>query len=261
MDGGAGRGGLGLNWKEYDTVLLNEAVSPLLGRLYCYLRRNMDIESCVVGDADKKLISYQSIRENLEFNPPPRSNQPAVRVSRDQVKRMLSKLMDMGVIERLPGLRYGIELRFFLPLAVSGLVCPQEARHMRATDARHELSTDARHSETLASTGFEEYARHAFDGDARHSKSGYARHTSDFTTLSLNNTTYVADDDDWAWLKYVGGITADGVVRIDVLAESEKFDLMGRGKAARDEGELRAAWRVWILRAIAYSNEQREKRQ
>ena len=46
-----------MNWKEYDRVLLNERVSPLLGRLYCYLRRNMDIGSCVVGNADKKLIS------------------------------------------------------------------------------------------------------------------------------------------------------------------------------------------------------------
>lgn len=249
-----------MNWKEYDRILLSESVSPLLGRLYCYLRRNMDILSGIVGDADKKMISYQAIREHLEYHPPAQSNERPIKVSRDQVKRMLQGLVKMGVIERLPGQRYGRELRFFLPLAVSESVCPQEARHMRATNARHTLSTDARHSESRASAEFPENARHTLEGYARPTSEGHARHTSDSITLSLKNTTYDLDESDWKWLRYIGVVTADGVWRTDILLESEKFDLMGIGNAAEDDDALRAAWRVWILRAVAYSDERRSRR-
>ena len=237
-------------------MLLNEHVSPLLGRLYCYLRRNMDIGSCVVGNADKKLISYQAIREHLEYHPPPRSHERPVTVSRDQVKRMLSKLVDIGALKRLQGQRYGVELRFFLPFAVSALDCPQEERHMSATVERHALSTDERHTQSLAVAGFQRYERHGSEGYERHSQSGYERHTSDSITLSLNHTTdYTPDGDDWSWLRYMG-IPADGCGRVHVGRETEKFNLRRPGSEFADLGEQRAEWRFWMIRAMEYQEEQ-----
>lgn len=235
-------------------MVLNERVSPLLGRLYCYLRRNMDIASCVVGDADKKLISYQGIREHLEYHPPARSHDRPVAVSRDQVKRMLAKLVDIGALKRLQGQRYGVELRFFLPFAVSALDCPQEERHMSATVERHTLSTDERHTQSRAVAGFQQYERHGPEGYERHSQSGYERHTSDSITLSLNNTTYTPDHDDWRWLEYMGATTVDGVDRVNVGIETEKFNLRQSGDSM-DAEDRRSEWRFWMLRAMEFKEQ------
>lgn len=245
-------GSCSLNWKEYDRILLSERVSPLLGRLYCYLRRNMDIHSCIVGDADKKLISYQGIREHLEYFPPPGSHERPTKVSRDKLKRMLARLVELGALRRLPGQRYGIELRFFLPLAVSDSVRSQEERHRSATPERHTFGAEERHSSGRAVAGFQQYERHSLSTEERHTKSGEERHTSDSITLSLINTPYTPDDDDWRWLNYMGATTVDGLDRVDVKTETEKFNLRRGSSAPEDFQDLRSEWRFWMLRALEF---------
>ena len=249
-----------MNWREYDLVVLNPELSPLHARLYCYLRRNMDINSGVVGDADKKLISYQAIRENLEYHPKARSNERPLKVSRDQVKRMLERLVEVGAIRRLKGQRYGRELRFFLTYATTESVCNEYARPMRATDARHTLSTDARHAESRVDTGNCPDARPEKEVGRAYSGFSDARHTSDIITLSQNNYKYYSpDDDDWAWLRYQKIDLGNGRGEIDVGMETEKFNLKYSGAEDYDMSRQRADWRMWMLRAVEFRAEKRNQ--
>ena len=233
-----------MNWREYDLVVLNTELSPLHARLYCYLRRHMDIISCVVGDADKKMVSYKSIQENLEYRPRWGSRDKPIDVSRDQVKRMLARLVEIGALRRLQGTRYGIELRFFLPFAVQASIRPEEERHRSAIAARH--------SQTQQYQGFQ--------GEERHRSATQERHTSEVITLSQNNYKYYSpDDDDWAWLRYQKIDLGNGRGDIDVGMETEKFNLKYSGAEDYDMSLQRADWRMWMLRAVEFRAEKRNQ--
>lgn len=223
--------------REYTEILFNSALSPLQKLLYCYLRSCMDWGSGIVGDVDKKMISYQSIREHLEYLPPPGSRADGIKLGKHQVKRLLASLVTAGYLERLPGQRYGLELRFFLPLAKTGLIRSQEVRHMSATQERH---TSAQPQQ-----GFREYERHTQNGEERH--------TSINITLSHNNyIQYTPDADDWAWIEYtLGRDVFEGDV-INVALETEKFNLRAAENPEFNMAHQRGRWRIFMIRAVEF---------
>lgn len=230
-----------MNRREYRDILFNSSLTPLEKLTYAYLRSCADWETHIVGDADKKLISYTSIHEHLEYISPPRSNNKSIDVSRDQIKRILSRLTDCGFIARLPGQRYGIELRFFLPLASTGKVYSQEARHMRAIGARHSQTQQ----------------RQGVQGKARHTESTQARHTSVLLLSQSNYIYYRPDESDWKWLGFFAGKSARDREKERGL-ETEKFNLHGKKKSEYNLNFQREDWRTWMVRWVDYREAKHE---
>lgn len=129
---------------EYDAVMAPSELSHECKLIYSYLRRWIDYESCKVGV--KRGISYQSIRENLEYLPKVRSSEVKRLYSRDQVKRYLQRLIDLGFIIPMHN-RANIReaMVFLLPLAGSESDRVFSPRHNRATcTAPHETLGSAR---------------------------------------------------------------------------------------------------------------------
>jgi hypothetical protein len=241
-----------LNQCEYREILFNSSVSPLQKLLYAYLRSCMDWQSCIVGDADKKMISYQSIREHLEYLPPAKSHAAAIDLSRDQVKRLLAGLVQGGYIVRLKGKRYGVELRFFLPLASKGVVRPQDERHMSAIDERHTDFVGGTSAKSQAGRGFRSSDDRGAHTHERHTKIADERHTS-LVLLSLSHkySYYDPDDDDMRWIRYQFG---DDLERrqVDIAFETEKFNLRYQKQTGYDMTHQQADWRTWMIRALEY---------
>ncbi|WP_425460029.1 DnaT-like ssDNA-binding domain-containing protein [Exilibacterium tricleocarpae] len=100
--------------------------------IYIYFRRWVDYDSGCVGYTRR--VSYQSIREFLEYLPHRNSNEIKKIYSRDQIKRYLSRLINAGFIEPLHDRTSPRNSMIFkLSLMDIGGVRPHEARHKRAT--------------------------------------------------------------------------------------------------------------------------------
>lgn len=242
-----------MNQREYREILFNSSLAPLQKLLYAYLRSCMDWETCVVGDAGKKLISYQSIREHLEYHPPRGSQASQVDLSRDQVKRLLAGLVADKYIVRLKGLRYGVELRFFLPLASTGQVRPEEDRHMSAIAGAPQCISGAQMPVDRAAQGVDEIGGYRNQAMSDPSPPYHERHTS-LVLLSPSNKYiyYDPDDDDMSWMRYLFGGDLDRH-KVDVACETEKFNLRCEKQTGYDMTHQRADWRVWMIRAMEYS--------
>lgn len=123
-----------MNQREYSELFADSHISDRERSLYLYLRMHMDYATGLVGAVRK--ICYQGIREHLEYRPSPGSKEPAVTLSRDQVKRLLRKLEGYGWIERVHnGNKPGDTMIFRLIYATVGSIRPNEERHRSATEA------------------------------------------------------------------------------------------------------------------------------
>ena len=210
--------------------------------LYAYLRSNIDYKTGIVGDADKKRISYQSIREALEFVPPQGSKTKEQRFDRDRIYKLLQSLRRRGLIEDLPkepptpGRRKTI--RFRLPLS-HGLVRPVEEGEMRATKEGDGKTTQLQ----LVSSR---------EGD---NSSTYEGDTSVSNSLS-HYKYYQPDEMDAAWLGAALGPSVRQGVVVDLELETEKFNIVNRKNPSYDMSGQREDWRLWICRAVEYRRAQ-----
>lgn len=92
-------------------------------------RKHMDYATGIVGI--KRAISYGQIKERLEYQPPFHSNEQRREYSQGQIKRLIQKLVDAGLAERMHDTSKGItKMIFRLPMACSGI---EEPRHDRDT--------------------------------------------------------------------------------------------------------------------------------
>lgn len=142
---------------EFDVIMASSELPHECKLLYTYLRRHMDYKTNQVGRVRK--ISYQSIREFLEYLPPACSRSPSVSYSRDQVKRFLLKLKSVGAIVPLHDQDVRSAMIFYMPLAVAELVCFEDERPMSATSVApvsaqfvDNFSSDERHTSVISNT-------------------------------------------------------------------------------------------------------------
>lgn len=93
------------------------------------IRKHMDYATGITGE--KRRISYTQMQEVLAYKPPRHSKEKPREYSRDQIKRLVQKLVDAGLIERLHTTEKGVAPMIFrLPLASSDV---DEQRHESAT--------------------------------------------------------------------------------------------------------------------------------
>lgn len=100
-------------------------------------RKHMDYATGVVGI--KRSINYGQIKERLEYQPSIHSNEQRREYSQGQIKRLIQKLVDAGLAERMHDTSKGVaKMIFRLPMACSDI---KEPRHERdtATSTRREL--------------------------------------------------------------------------------------------------------------------------
>lgn len=93
------------------------------------IRKHMDYATGITGE--KRRISYAQIQEVLAYKPSPHSGERPVEYSRDQIKRLVQKLVKAGLVERLHNTEKGVAPMIFrLPMACSDV---DEPRHESAT--------------------------------------------------------------------------------------------------------------------------------
>lgn len=93
------------------------------------IRKHMDYATGITGE--KRRISYAQMQEALSYKPSPHSGEKPVEFSRDQIKRLVQKLVKVGLIERRHDTAKGVApMILFLPLACCDL---EQPRHEGAT--------------------------------------------------------------------------------------------------------------------------------
>lgn len=133
-----------MNRSEYKALFADQSIKCIERSLYLYLRHHMDYDSGVVGKTRK--ISYQGIAENLEFIPDIGSTEPSFKPSRDQIKRLLNKIIRRGWVEPLHNKNNTgpVRMIFRLVLASADSVRPHEERQRSATGAPQQMPHSAR---------------------------------------------------------------------------------------------------------------------
>ncbi|MEA3250170.1 MAG: hypothetical protein U9Q35_01100 [Pseudomonadota bacterium] len=105
-------------WNEVEDGLLAE-LPPEIERLYLRgIRKHMDYATGITGR--KRRVSMEMFSELLTYYPPAGSREKPRYFSRQQITRMIDKLEDSGLIERLHrGKGVKAPMEFHLPLACS----------------------------------------------------------------------------------------------------------------------------------------------
>lgn len=116
-------------WNELEEDVLDELPHVCQIIYLRIMRKHMDYSTGIVGRTRR--ISYEQIKERLRYTPPPQSREKAVEYSTDQVKKLIRKLVDVGLLERLHDTSKGVQpMEFRLPLASTDL---DSQGHDRAT--------------------------------------------------------------------------------------------------------------------------------
>jgi hypothetical protein len=133
-----------VNLSEHKALFAEPDISHVERSLYLYLRWHMDFKTGVVGVTRR--ISYQGIAEHLEVVPVAGSQAREVRFSRDQIKRLLNKLIGRRWLEPLHRARTNgpVRMVFNFPLASSDSLGSQEERQRCATGAPRQNPHSAR---------------------------------------------------------------------------------------------------------------------
>ncbi len=106
------------------------------------IRKHMDYATGITGRVRK--ISYTQMREVLEYHPPKHSREKPITYSKDQLKRLVQKLVDAGLIERLHCTEKGVApMEVRLPMASCDA---DEHRHESATETPPRLNPHGRAS-------------------------------------------------------------------------------------------------------------------
>lgn len=101
-------------------------------------RKHMDYATGVVGI--KRTISYGQIKERLEYQPSIHSNEKPIEYSQGQIKRLIQKLVDAGLAERMHDTSKGVaKMVFRLPMACSDA---EIARHEQDTESATRQNVD-----------------------------------------------------------------------------------------------------------------------
>lgn len=240
-----------MNQREWDEIVFNSEVPYPQRLLYCYLRRNADYRTGVVGDKGKKRISYQGIREALEYSRSKGSRTVPETYSRQRIQKHMDALERRGVVVPLesesaaPGRRP--TMRKYLPLAVGGVVRPQEVVAHVVADVVASETTE--NTELLRSP--DEFASQVG------AEVGTEVVATSVLTLSLNNKYiyFEPDDSDLAWLRFQFGadvLDRMGAHKIKLDIETELFNLRNRTRLEYDMRSQREDWRGWIVRALQF---------
>lgn len=229
-----------MNRAEYKALFADQDISHIERSLYLYLRWHMDYSTGVVGESRK--LSYQGIIEHLEVCPNPASHEKDFKPSRDQIKRLLNKLIGRNWIAPLhdrKSQKGPVRMAFRLVLASADLVRSQEERHQSATGAPQHNPHSAR----------------VFDFPA-HSKVPYERHTSDLSDKdNIYNACVREDlvfDDQFALMAKQSQLIIDDQGILDVF-EQFKFSPKDDG-AARDQGQWLKQWRSYCVNVRINNN-------
>lgn len=164
--------------EEYRAVFASgdPTVKDIETRLYMLIRAHMDRKTCITGIERK--ISYRFFIENTEFTPPVGSKEPARRLSRDQVGRLLKSMIKRGwLVPMHDTSKHKESIVYKLPLAESGLIRICEERNMTAIQAPRKQNTPT----SPVNTGYDERGAH-YDRDT---STATPRYTSldNYTTL------------------------------------------------------------------------------
>lgn len=237
---------------EIDAILCSD-MSAIESRLYLYLRRHMDYATGTVGARRK--ISYQSIREHIEYTPPRGSKEPAYKPSKQQINRLLRKLESAGVIERLHNGKPNEYMVFRLVLATTDLNRPKEERHMSDTRAatqgatrKNPVNTGVRplNSDTMSDKGATPEERHTSD-------------TSDYKDLSLTRASQNCPFQKGTELsltdafKKITTLTGLNITDEQLSGVFDTFRFHSKHRnTQRSMPDWLAEWRVWCGREKSY---------
>ena len=196
------------------------------------IRKHMDYGTGITGK--KRLISYQQIQEVLEYRPPAGSRDKVVSYSKDQIKRLIQKIADVGLVERLHDTSSGVSpMVFMLLLADSD-----------ASQHRHESATGGAPQENAR--GYADDEGNTATGEPREE-----RHPSGVRSLYQQEQQRACEDEfpmHWDWEPSEEFTTAlsmrnPGLIQYlddDLLTEFKTY-WMGRRAAFRQnewEGKL-----------------------
>lgn len=237
-----------MNRNEYAALFEDVHVSDRERTLYLYLRWHMDYDSGITGVARK--VSYQSIREHLEYKPERGSKEPAYYPTKDQVKRLLRKIESYGWVQSLHSGKRGEAMVFRLVLASAGKIRPNEERHMSATVGAP-LSPPQENPVNISARG---------DMSATINTRGaphHERHTSDTSDIEQREIAREADFDapsgrDLAFDKSFEAIAFRRYGNNKHLIENEfeSFRLHKSHRTTRrTASDWQDEWRRWIARS------------
>ncbi len=126
-------------WNELEDEALDALHCARHEKLYLRgLRKYMDYSTGIVGL--KRTVCEQGMYELLEELRDRGSRAPEFKPSRHVIQRMLKKLESVGLIHRLPKQNKRDRMLFFLPLASTGQVRPEEERTMSAQRSTNNAS-------------------------------------------------------------------------------------------------------------------------
>ncbi|EKE79456.1 hypothetical protein [Idiomarina xiamenensis] len=237
-----------MNQKEYAALFEDSHISDRERTLYLYLRMHMDYGTGIVGL--KRKISYQAIREHLEYKPERGSKAQASSPTKDQIKRLLQKLERYGWIEPLHTKRIGESMIFRLVLASTGAIRPNEERHMSATEALPRSNpVNTASSDTMSAIGAPQHDRHTSDpSDIKIYQDARARE------VRRNGQSLSGQDLNWS-NQFLSTARLTGLQldpdRLQGVFEAFRFHKTNRN-TVKPMGDWLADWRAWCGREKAY---------
>ncbi|MGX5913928.1 hypothetical protein ACR0ST_04280 [Aliidiomarina sp. Khilg15.8] len=255
-----------MNQREYTALFSDSDISHIERTLYMYLRWHMDYASGLVGKSRR--ISYQGIREHLEYEPARTSTEKAYYPSKPQVNRLLRKLEDRGLIQRVHSSGMKEAMVFRLTLASTDLDRPDEARHKRDTITPTQSATQ----ENTVSTGAKGVQR---DTNRDTSATQEPRHTSDTSVKEkkvtranqsfCHSTDLQFDDFFKATVKETGILKYDFTeheiqIMFDAFKWHNSSNAQGGVPPMKPITNWRNLWRTWLSnRVVRESQNERRK--
>jgi hypothetical protein len=246
-----------MNRKEYQALFADSHISDRERSLYLYLRWHMDYDTAIVGV--KRRISYQAIREHLEFNPERGSREKPYSPTNDQIKRLLRKLEKYGWIERQHNNHLIENMVFRLVFASSESLYPNEERQgsaMRGAplSAPQQNPANTRAEQPNAAT----MSAKGAPRDDRHTSV-----TSDIKDLSLARAGATTGSDlqftsEFLQLAKLHGPAQTTAEEIEAHFEHFRFHAKHHS-TARNHHDWLAEWRAWIAREKVYATKQQTK--
>jgi len=239
---------------EFDKVLASDLCHPSK-LLYAYLRRHIDYGTGLVGKPRR--ISYQSIREFLEYIPPRGSTDPQYKPSNQQINRLLRKLETSGYIERVHH-NYRIEsMVFFLVFANTDLNRPNEGRQgsdtvapTRGATRQNPVNTRAEpyNPDTMTDKGATREERHtSVTSDKDLSLNARARATTTGSELEFNA--------EFLQMGRNYGPPNSTPEEIEATFDHFRFH-RNHHSTLRDMMQWRAEWRTWMAGEKKYATKQ-----
>lgn len=242
-----------MNPSEFDEVMLSDLchASKLL---YSYLRRHMDYSTGLVGTPRR--ISYQSIREFLEYVPPRGSRAAEYKPSNQQINRLLRKLETLGAIERVHGNHLKESMVFRLVFATTDLNRPDEERQgsdtrtpTRAPTRQNPITTRAEptNPDTMSDKGATREERHTSV-------------TSDIKDLSLTRAgattgSHLEFSDQFLNVARMNGPAQITDEEIEAIFDHFRFHSKHHS-TLREPPQWLAEWRAWMAREKVYATKQ-----